>query len=239
MESVEIQGGIGKGMKMMLHLRNERHYYFGLHELDVQSALSNLARSGMVVYNIGANLGFFTLLSIKLVKPGGKVIAFEPNPLVRERLHKNLSLNVAGYCIRVEEWALNDFDGEADFSLIGDTQSRFLELPGAQPDHVIRVGCKRLDTYVDEMGEAPDLIMMDVEHAEGQVFRGMEGLLRKHKPPIIVEMHGPDSISDAWNELNKVDYSLTSLSNFKRINSLEEISYGHYLAAPTYFSRSY
>ena len=60
---------------------------------------------------------------------------------------------------------------------------------------------------------------MDVEGAEGRVFRGMEGLLRKHKSRIIVEMHGPDSITEAWNELNKIGYSLTNLANLIVVDS--------------------
>jgi FkbM family methyltransferase len=233
MEIVEIQGGIGKGIKMMLNLRRERHYFSGIHEVEVQSLLSDFVRPGMTVYNIGAHIGFFALLLKNLVRPGGKVIIFEPNPQVRERLMHNLSLNRAGNCIRIEDWALNDFDGNTDFSLgFSDTQGRFIDLPGAEPRQVIRVGCKRLDTYVDEGAEAPDFILMDVEHAEGRVFRGMARILKKYKPTIVVEMHGPASIKEAWNELKKCNYSLISLPALKVADSLETVAYGHYLAMP-------
>jgi FkbM family methyltransferase len=230
---VEIHGGIGKGMKMNLNLRHERDYFFGIHESKVQWALFNFVRPGMTVYNIGAHIGFFALVLINLVRPRGKVIAFEPNPQVRERLMHNLSLNRVGNCIRVEDWALNDFDGNTDFSLgFSDTQGRFIDLPGAEPSRVIRVGCKRLDTYVDEGADAPDFILIDVEHAEGRIFRGMARILKKYKPTIVVEMHGPASILEAWNELKKCNYSLISLPALKIVDSLEIVAYGHYLAMP-------
>ena len=80
-------------MKMHLNLTRERNYYFGTHELDVQSILSKVVRPGMRVWNIGAHIGFFTLILSRLVGPEGGVIAFEPNPEVRKRLVEYLSLN--------------------------------------------------------------------------------------------------------------------------------------------------
>jgi FkbM family methyltransferase len=231
-EIVEIQGGISKGMKMRLNLRRERSYFFGTHEWEVQSVLAAVVRSGMTVYNIGAHIGFFTLGLHLIAGSTGQVVAFEPNPKVRERLFGHLSLNGIGDSVRVEEYALGDFDGKANFSLsLSDSQGRFGDLPYVKSGPVIQVHCKRLDTYVEEGGPIPDFILMDVEHAEGRVLRGMSQVMELHKPLIIIEMHGTVSIEESWKELKEHNYSLLSLPGLRILKSINKITCGHYLAA--------
>jgi FkbM family methyltransferase len=220
-------------MKMRLNPKTERHFLWGTHEGKVQSVLARFVTPGMTAYNLGAHIGFFTLALMNLVKPNGQVFAFEPSPRVRERLIDNLSLNREGDRVRVEEWALSDFDGQADFSLgYSYSQGRFGDLPYADPEKVIRIHCKRLDTYVEEGGPPPDFILMDVEHAEGRVLRGMRKILESHRPVLLVEMHGIESIRVAWNEFEKQDYQLAKLPDLKVIRSVSSVSYGHFLATP-------
>ena len=153
LETVEIMGGVGKGLKMRLNLRQERGYYLGIHETDVQSFIAKTVKPGMKVYNIGAHAGFFALILSRLVGPEGKVIAFEPNPEVRKRLVEHLSLNGLNGRVRVEDYALGDFDGDARFSLsLSNTQGRFEDLPYVKGGSIINVKCKRFDKYVEENG---------------------------------------------------------------------------------------
>ena len=115
-ELVEIQTGIDNGKKLRLNLRNERGYFLGTHEWDVQKMLLKFLTKGATVYNIGAHIGFYAVGLSQLVGPAGKVIAFEPNPEVYQRLIENISinklLNVTAY-----ESAVGDFDGMASFSI--------------------------------------------------------------------------------------------------------------------------
>jgi hypothetical protein len=64
----------------------------------------------------------------------------------------------------------------------------------------------------------------------------MEETIEKHKPIIVLEMHGPDSIKEAWTELRRHNYVLTNLSNSRSVASIEDIVYGHYLAVYGNFS---
>jgi len=236
MKIVGVKWGIAKGMRMSLNLRYERHYFLGIHELGVQRTLAKFVRPGMNAYNLGAHIGFFALALINLVKSGGEILAFEPHPQVRERLVNNIFLNGLKGRVRVEDCAIGDFDGPTNFSLgFSDTQGRFEDLSAAKPESSIRVNCRRLDTYVEKDGPPPDFILMDVEHAEGRVFRGMARILERYRPVILVEMHGPDSIRDAWIELGKHDYLLASIPDLKVLPSWNGIHYGHYLAAPRSF----
>ena len=240
LETVEVVGGVGKGMRMQLNLRQERAYYLGIHELDVQSFIAKIVRPGMKVYNIGSHVGFFTLILSKLVGPEGRVIAFEPNPEVRKRLIEHLALNSLNGRVRVEDYALGDFDGDARFSLsLSNTQGRFEDLPHVKDCSVIKVHCVRLDKYVEEDGCIPDFVLMDVEHAEGRVLRGMSGAMEEHRPVILIEMHGVQAIQESWIEVEKHNYLLASLPNLDVVDSVNDVAYGHYLAAhASYFEHS-
>ena len=238
--TVKIQGGLNKYIKMHLNTRDEHTYFLGIHEPDVQWILPRVVRPGMTVYNIGGHLGFFTLALNLLVGPAGHVVTFEPHPQVRERLIENVSLNGMVDSVSVEEAALGDFDGTAEFSLsLNDTQGRFADLPHVKPGSVIQVQCKRFDTYVRETGRIPHFILMDVEHAEGRVLRGMFETIEAYKPLIVIETHGPEAIEETWVELKKHQYLLATVPGLEIVASSDMVRYGHYLAAHrSYFEQN-
>ena len=240
LESIEIRGGLSKGAQMRLNLRHERSYFLGTHEPDVQYILARVVKPGMTVYNVGAHLGFFALMLSRLVGPSGHTIAFEPNPEVHTRLTENVALNRLENCIHVEGTALGDFDGPTGFSLsLSHSQGRFVDLPYVKSGPTIQVPCKRLDTYVEENKVIPDFILMDVEHAEGRVLRGMARILENHKPIIVVELHGEAAIKESWKEFQKHDYRVAKIPGMKIVQTLNELTYGHYLAAHSSYFREH
>jgi FkbM family methyltransferase len=233
MKVVRVRWGIPKGMKMELNLRWERHFLFGIYEGKVQAALKRSVRPGMTVYNLGAHIGFFALGIHKLVQPGGHVLAFEPNPRVRERLSRNLFLNGLENRIRVEGYALSNVDGIADFSEgLGYSQGRFIDLPAGRCGSILPVDCRRLDTYVAGGGPRPNFVLMDVEHAEDRVIQGMAGILDEFHPAIILEIHSGEKKQQVREELIPHQYILTELSSLWEHQPRKEEEYGHYLAVP-------
>ena len=221
-------------MKMRFNLNRDRLYYFGAYEKEVQSVLAKFVMKDMTVFNIGANIGFHALALTRLVGTNGLVVAFEPNPEVRDKLMGNLFLNGLVNHVRVEEYAISDFDGQANFSLsLTDAQGRFEDLPYVEPGASIRVPCKRLDTYVSERSCFPQFILMDVEYAEGRVLRGMSQVLAYHRPLILIEMHGPDSITESMKELKRHKYFVSKIPDLEIVTNSERITRGHYLAAHT------
>ena len=199
-----------------------------------------IVKPGMKVYNIGAHLGFFALILSRLVGPEGQVVAFEPNPEVRKRLIEHLSLNGLNGRVRVEDYALGDFDGDARFSLsLSNTQGRFEDLPYVKGGSIINVHCERLDKYVEESGCIPDFILMDVEHAEGRVLRGMFNTIETNRPLMVIETHGPEAIEETWVELEKHQYKLATIPDLRIVASSDMVRYGHYLAAHrSYFEQN-
>ncbi len=219
-----IQMGLLAGMKLEVSPRWERSYIFGTHEPEVQQALLRLVRLGMTVMDIGANIGYFALGLGKLVGSQGRVVAFEPNGPSAVRLRRNIELNDAGQ-VSVEECAVSDYEGEAQFSnALSDTQGRFADLPYLPSNaRVVSVPCCKIDNYLQRTGLHPEFIMMDVEHAEGRVLKGMQEALSSLKPTLLIEMHGPAAIDEAWEQLCRANYRVHLLPDMTVIETISQI----------------
>ena len=234
---VEVQTGIMRGTKLCLCPRSESGYYLGTHEPDLQVCLPRFIKPGMTVFDIGANIGFFAIAAADLVGQSGKVVAFEPNPAVVTRLRKNLELNGLADRLKVEQSAIGNFDGTAEFCFaLTHLQGRFSDLPyvphGAESTPV---PCRKIDSYVASTELVPDIIIMDVEHAEGRALRGMRSVLERYKPLVFIEMHGPDAILEAFGEITNADYRLFKLPALDRVKEMNEIApLSHLLAMPNH-----
>lgn len=234
---VTVQTGIIKGASLEVSPRTESGYFLGSWEPDVQQLLTMFVRPGMVVFDIGANIGYFVIALSRLVGPAGRVIAFEPHPVSIRRLSRHLELNAVANS-QVEQAAAGEADGEAEFSIaLTEQQGRFTDLPFVPPNgKSVRVRCRSIDSYVQDIGIAPDLILLDVEHAEGRVLRGMRRLLLEKKPLIVIEMHGDEAIAEAYAALESCAYRLYH-PTLRAVQSQGEIErLGHYLAAPADFA---
>jgi FkbM family methyltransferase len=178
----------------------------------------------MTVLDIGANIGIFALGLSKLVGPEGRVIALEPNAASIARLRRNVKLNGLNH-VTVETFAVSDYDGSAEFSnALSDTQGRFVDLPhlpaGAKS---VSVPCCTVDTYLSKTGLKPQFIMMDVEHAEGRVLKGMRNALTTLRPTLLVEMHGREAIQEAWAALQGANYGVALLPSWKAVDDSSKI----------------
>src|SRR3984957_16665875 len=192
---VQVQHGPAQGIWLHLNPRTGRDYFNGDVEPEVQAVLQRYLRSGMMVYDIGANIGFFSLLAARLVGATGRVTAFEADPEIAARLRENVERN-KGAPISVAEKAVWSSSNPVFFAR-ADTQVS----PDRGLGHVIdndaersapgtiRVEAVSVDEYVGKSG-APDFIKCDVEGAEVEVFRGAAKLLNERRPIILCEMHG-------------------------------------------------
>jgi FkbM family methyltransferase len=171
-------------------------YLTGDAELEVQQALGELIKPGQTVYDVGANIGFFTILCSRLVGPQGKVYAFEPIPENLKTLRHNIALNGLSNVVVVEK-ALSSSTGTAEMFVSPWSAFHSLNVEGAtkQDNHgpeagEITVETVTLDEFVSEEGVwAPDLIKIDVEGAELIVVQGMSHTLESVEPLLLVELH--------------------------------------------------
>ena len=89
----QVQGGPAKGLWLHLNPRTGSLYFAGGCEPAVQEALAEHLRPGMVVADVGANIGFFALLAARLVGSTGRVFAFEADPEVATRFREHIVRN--------------------------------------------------------------------------------------------------------------------------------------------------
>lgn len=190
-----IQRGIGKGLAFNTGSGNSG-YMLGTSEPAVQQVFQRLVRSGMVVYDVGANAGFYTVASARLTGASGRVLAFEPVVQNFMQLQHNMRLN--GFA-HVKAWniALADNDGTALFNSSPNPGWGRLASVSGQPASAgesITVTVARLDTIVERDAlPLPDVIKIDVEGAEAAVLDGAAGVIRRARPVLLIELHGTNA----------------------------------------------
>jgi FkbM family methyltransferase len=156
----------------------------GAIEYPLTQYLRKNVRTGATVFDVGANLGYYTVLLGFLVGPGGRVIAYEPHPGVYPLLMDNLSINYVHDRVAVCRKAAYSERMPVPFY----ETSRFLgnssiheHGPGYHRHYVdeirrIEVEAEPLDVHAGSVGQV-DLIKMDIEGGEYHAFLGMRELL--------------------------------------------------------------
>ncbi len=205
---VQVKRGPAQSLWLHLNPRTGSTYFEGGGEQEVQRALQQHLRPGMTFYDVGANIGFFSLLAARLVGVAGRVVAFEPDPEISGRLREHVARNAFGW-ITVEERAV-----------LSETRPVFFARtdPAASPDrglgHIVAEGTKdtiqvagvSLDDYAGAH-PSPDFLKCDVEGAEVEVFRGAERLLNEKRPGIICEMHSEENERILVEKFSRLGYT--------------------------------
>ncbi|MDZ4678576.1 MAG: FkbM family methyltransferase [Oligoflexia bacterium] len=176
-----------------------RHVYFlGIYEPVVSGLIKKLAKPGQIWADVGANIGFYTLLLSKILGEKGKIYAFEPNPKVINLLEKSLLAN------RVENIVLT----KAAVS-DGNQKNLTLQIPLHENERAslvhhkdikeyseIQVPVLKLDDFVKKNNLRFHGIKIDIEGAEILAFKGMQNIFKDSPPKIIVSevSHLPDCL---------------------------------------------
>lgn len=153
-----------------------------------------LLEPGMVFVDIGANIGYFTLLAARAVGPTGTVYGFEPDDEHHMLLEKNAKRNNYTNIVAVK-MAASDTIGTASFYLQKDNLCAHSLLPDATSTEV-KVAVTTLDEYFKTESRV-DVIKVDVEGAEPKVMAGMKQVIAaNHKIALLTEFF-PDALRDS------------------------------------------
>jgi len=188
-----IASGPGKGLRFDVG-HATAGFVSGEYECPVQNAVTSLVRGGDVFYDIGANVGFFSVLAGRLVGQAGAVYAFEPVPANASMVERNARLNHLGN-IEVFRVAVSNQTGRSELFLAHYDGGAALKSAGVPPD---LAGSMVVDTSsIDDLVELrrirpPDVVKIDVEGAEIEVLHGMLHVLKKWSPKIILEVDDAD-----------------------------------------------
>jgi FkbM family methyltransferase len=158
-------------------------------EPEVQAALAELLEPGDVFYDVGANIGYFTLIGARLVGPAGRVVAVEPQPEALRRLHHNVALNRFANVTTIEA-AVGDEEGSCSLvvSPEGILEWAALESSPTQTLPTIPVRVTTVDILRSDL-PAPTLVKLDVEGAEDRALLGMHETLQRDRPVVVCEVH--------------------------------------------------
>lgn len=219
--AVPVLSGPLRGMRWIVGSAPAGAWVGTLERAKLKQVVGRLQR-GMTVWDVGANVGLYTLPSARAVGPTGRVYAFEPMPrnlgLLRRHLAINRLSNVEIYGVGV-----GDTGGILRMAE-GDSPSEF----HADPAGRWQVPAVTVDDWLAASGSpSPDVVKIDVEGSEGAVLRGGARTFTAYRPPIYLALHGELQRRECAALLAGWGYRVTSL---ERGLGLEESS--EWLAEP-------
>jgi len=184
----DCQGAL-EGYRMSIDWNRFRSFVYGTWEPEVFRAVTATVKPGMTVIDIGAHIGYYTLLFSKYVGPNGYVFSFEPLPGNYALLQKNILLNNLqnvhplnqAVFLRTQEIVITVPDEQPNPG----SGSMYTE-KGAKQYHVDAVS---LDDYCEKSAIRPDLLKMDVEGAEYDVLMGAVNTIDRYRPKLLIELH--------------------------------------------------
>ena len=151
------------------------------YEPHVTAALARYLLPGSVVVDVGANIGYYTLLAATKIGPSGKVIAFEPSRENCALLQRSLVANHVTNVVLVP-FAVADLDGAVRYGM-DDSNGRITLDDRPELRQVRAVTLDRALAREPRL----DVVKIDIEGAEGRALRGMRGLLLRHRPVVCAE----------------------------------------------------
>lgn len=182
---------------MVVDLSDWRHHEIlalGIYEPHISALLERVARPGWTFIDIGANVGYFSVLASRLGGPDATVHAFEPHPRmaamaeINARINEDVSYTViqaaCGACAHQHPLNLAGVPGNIGNSTMLSCESR-------ESSSAVVVDVMSLDEYCDQDQLRPDVVKIDVEGFEGFVLDGMKNLLGAQIPShVIIELGG-------------------------------------------------
>ncbi len=233
---VKVAAGDLAGYTILLDMQIDKDYWLGTYEPELQSALHELIPAGAVIFDVGANIGYVSLLLAKAAGPTGKVFAFEALPSNVEQLRRNVELNGMGARITVVAEAVTQAPGPVRFLVHASGGMGKAAGSAGRNDKYqseVTVPGISLDEFVYRQGNPlPQVVKMDIEGGEVLALPGMKRLLAEARPLMLMELHGPESSWVAWETLTAAGYEICWMRpGYPVVPSLEAMGWKAYIVA--------
>lgn len=203
--------------RMLLRLSEHmqrRIFWMGYCNLDIAALLTSILKPGMVVLDVGANIGEITLLSARRVTSTGQVIAFEPVASIADRLAEHVRINDLSHVTVIRQaLARKGGDNVPIYADCGQEHSDeniglaslYGNREGGEPIEYVSV------TTVDDIASClslsrVDLIKIDVEGGEMSCLLGAENVLRRYAPMLIIEVQAFTAQQAGWSSEELFQY---------------------------------
>ena len=178
-----VKRGPLRGKRWLLNTR--RGFRRGTYEPEQTRVFQQVVKEGQVVYDLGAHVGYYTVLASELVGDSGHVVSFEPLPLNLRDVRRHLQMN---HCdnVTVIDACVGDHTGVCHFARRSGTRAGRVEENGEMAVRMVS-----LDELVDAGSiPPPDCMKIDVEQAEFAVLQGAGGLIARTHPTTLLSVHG-------------------------------------------------
>lgn len=230
----DFDGALQLRLRLSEHMQR-RIFWMGYYSTDVVVALKQVLKPGMVVLDVGANIGEITLVAANLVKASGKVIAFEPVNAIAERLSEHIASNhLKQVIVRRLGLGATAAEGVPIYASCGqpssDENHGLASLYGGQENNapIDHINVTTLDAEVEALGlQRVDLIKIDIEGAEMACLQGANRTLQKFKPMLIVEVQDYSATQAGWcadelfNYLSGFGYSFFTIGRKGRLQQMD------------------
>ncbi len=233
--TVRVAAGALEGCRLKLDLQAEKDYWLGTYEPELQAAIAEWVKPGMTAYDVGANIGYISLMLARQAGETGQVVAFEALPLNLERLRQNLALNGLERRVSVMPCAVVDGERTVRFWIgpsggMGKAEGSAGRQEVAYAEAIDVTGIS-LDGFAFQNGHPlPQVVKMDIEGGEVLALPGMRRLLLEGRPVIFLELHGPEAGRVAWDTLAEAGYRICRMQpGYPEIPSRTSLDWKAYL----------
>ena len=209
---VKVAAGDLAGFTILLDMQIDKDYWLGTYEPELQAALRELIPSGALIFDVGANIGYVSLLLAKAAGVNGRVFAFEALPSNVEQLRSNVALNGMEARVTVVPGAVTQVPGPVNFLVHASGGMGKVAGSAGREDRYqseVTVPGISLDEFVYGQGNLPpQVVKMDIEGGEVLALPGMHRVLAEARPLMLMELHGPESSRVAWETLTAAGYEI-------------------------------
>lgn len=176
------------GYRMCVDWRQFRSFIYDSWEPQVVRRIVSTIRPGMTVVDVGAHVGYYTLVFAKYVGATGRVISFEPLPVNFALLKKNVELNELKH-VELFASAVFSRSGDLTISIPDDSNSGEASVMHRVGAKQLEVQATTLDVVSSTLDFKPDFIKIDVEGSEFDVLSGAQEIIRRCRPQMLIELH--------------------------------------------------
>lgn len=202
---VAVESGPLAGIKLVVSEHVSHAHISGSYEIETQRAIDQLVTPGAVCYDLGASIGYLSLLMARKAK---RVYAFEPAPHAAGEFRKHIAANQFDN-IDIITTPVSDCERTVEFGLTENAYGSRITDGGAGAA-VLKLTTITLDDFISTH-PLPDFIKMDVEGEEGRVLEGARKLLRDKHPTLCCELHSAEAARHVQSILSEYGYQITTL----------------------------
>lgn len=172
----------------------------GIWEPFETKVFCRLCEQGDFVVDIGANIGWYSIIASRLIGATGKVVAFEPDPANLQILKKNVALTTNAEAVEIHNQALGDRKSSQELFLCPDNLGDHRLFDDGTDRDVVVVEVGTLDLFFSDGPRRPTLVKSDTQGSEAKILRGARKLFAEAWRPVLILEFWPYGLTNSGDE---------------------------------------